>query len=93
MSAPSWQRALRTLAVLIGAPLAAAVVGVSVARFLPCSPSLRLALGQHLLVPCWVGFSCWLTLQPCGRRAWAACLVLVLLCGIGVCARALLGAG
>lgn len=65
--------AARTLAVVLGAPLAAAGLATGMARFLPLPVPWSAAIGFHALVPLWVAFACSLALARSGARAWLFC--------------------
>lgn len=65
----------RTLAVLLGAPLAAAGLATGTARFLPLPIAWSTALGFHLLIPLWALFACILPLARSGARAWLWCVL------------------
>ncbi|MCY1043633.1 hypothetical protein OV208_20105 [Corallococcus sp. bb12-1] len=69
--------AARTLATVVGAPLAAFAVGAAVMAFLPVSGPLAFAVGFHAVLPVWVGLACALPLARSGRVAWSVCLAVV----------------
>lgn len=66
----------RTLAALLGAPLAAFAVGAGLVAFLPVSPEVAYLIGFHVMVPLWVALACVLPLLKNGRVAWSVCLAL-----------------
>jgi hypothetical protein len=63
----------RTLAVVLGAPLAAAALSAALVRLLPVPLSWASAIGFHALVPLWIGWVCFLPLSRSGARAWLFC--------------------
>jgi hypothetical protein len=65
---------LRTLAVILGAPLLALLVSAFLVAYLPLSKPLAFAVGMHGLVPLWVTLACLLPLARNGLVAWAFCL-------------------
>ncbi|RKG69652.1 hypothetical protein D7V80_07920 [Corallococcus sp. CA054B] len=65
----------RTLATVLGAPLAAFAVGAAVMAFLP--GPWAFAVGFHVVLPVWVGLACALPLARNGRVAWGVCLAVV----------------
>ncbi|NBD12209.1 hypothetical protein [Corallococcus silvisoli] len=67
----------RTLAAVLGAPLAALAVGAAVMAFLPVSGPWAFALGFHGVLPVWVLLACTLPLARSGRVAWGVCLAVV----------------
>ncbi|CAM3567421.1 hypothetical protein G4177_26100 [Corallococcus sp. ZKHCc1 1396] len=67
----------RTLATVVGAPLAAFAVGAAVMAFLPMSGPWAFALGFHAVLPVWVGLACALPLARSGRVAWGVCLAVM----------------
>ncbi|WP_223637671.1 hypothetical protein [Corallococcus sp. EGB] len=68
----------RTLAVVLGAPLAAFAAGAAVMAFLPVSGPWAFVLGFQAVLPVWVGLACALPLTRSGRVAWGVCLAVVL---------------
>ncbi|RKH52510.1 hypothetical protein [Corallococcus aberystwythensis] len=67
----------RTLAAVVGAPLAAFAVGAALMAFLPVSGPWAFALGFHGGLPVWVALACTLPLARNGRVAWGVCLAVV----------------
>ncbi|QRN97756.1 hypothetical protein JRI60_01320 [Archangium violaceum] len=68
----------RTLAALVGAPLAAFAFGAGLVALLPVSGGWTFLVGFHLVVPLWVALACGLPLLRNGRVAWAVCAALML---------------
>ncbi|NPD27984.1 hypothetical protein D7Y27_12060 [Corallococcus sp. AB004] len=79
--------AARTLATVMGAPLAACAVGAAVMAFLPVSGPWAFALGFHVVLPVWVGFACALPLARNGRVAWGVCLAVVVPVAVALAVR------
>ncbi|WP_257463253.1 hypothetical protein [Archangium lipolyticum] len=68
----------RTLAALVGAPLAAFAVGAGLVALLPVTGGWAFLIGFHLVLPLWVGLACGLPLLRNGRVAWTVCAALAL---------------
>src|SRR5690606_14695142 len=64
----------RSLAAIIGAPLAAFSIGAALVAFLPVSDELAFAIGSQSMLPLWVAFACVLPLCRSGRGALGASL-------------------
>ncbi|RYZ43109.1 MAG: hypothetical protein EOO71_05115 [Myxococcaceae bacterium] len=79
--------AARTLATVVGAPLAAFAVGAAVMALLPVSGPLAFAVGFHAVLPVWVGLACTLPLARNGRVAWGVCLAVVVLVALVLAVR------
>jgi hypothetical protein len=69
-------RGLWVSAALVGSLLLSVLIGVAVARFLPGTVDLRLAVGTLLVIPLWLGISCWSFLARSGGRTWLVVLLL-----------------
>ncbi len=76
----------RTLAALVGAPLAAFAVGTGLVMILP-SGGRSFLIGFHLVVPLWVALACGLPLLRNGRVAWGVCAALALPLAVALLAR------
>jgi hypothetical protein len=68
----------KTLAALLGAPIAAFLLGASLSRLLPFQEDAAFAWGVHVIAPLWVCLAVLLPLARDGRRAWAYCLLVAL---------------
>ncbi|MFB1483862.1 hypothetical protein [Corallococcus sp. RDP092CA] len=77
----------RTLAAVLGAPLAAFAVGAAVMAFLPVSGTWAFALGFHVVLPVWVGLACALPLARNGRVAWGVCLAVAVAVAVALVVR------
>jgi hypothetical protein len=78
----------RTLAALVGAPLAAFAVGAGLVLLLPAGGRSFL-IGFHLVVPLWVVLACGLPLLRNGRVAWGVCVALALPLAVALLVRRL----
>lgn len=67
---------LRITAAIIGALIAAVLISMLLAIYLPMPTNNRLALSGILVVPIWVGLSFVCILSKSGWRAWGYCLTI-----------------
>jgi hypothetical protein len=68
----------RTLATILGAPLAAGALSAGLALLLPGSRTWSTAIAVDAVTPLWVLLGCLLPLARSGLRAWLYCGLLAL---------------
>jgi hypothetical protein len=68
----------RTLAAVVGAPLAASALSAALALLLPASRAWATSIAVDAVAPLWIMLACCLPLSRSGLRAWAYCVALSL---------------